>query len=146
MMATCPHCGAAGSDPCTTPSGKPASSTHKARTSVTRTPRQLEAAIAAATASATWLTGFDAAAIDVAMTIARKIDDQVWTAEHVAVGTLFEDAALGRLEGGIVYDIQTLHSVLTSLGLTPKGRADLRLEDHDDHDELGQILEIYADA
>lgn len=144
-MSDCPHCGARGDDPCTTPSGKVAAATHKARTVVTRTPRQLESAIRSACDRATWLTVADAPTIDVAMILGRKIDDQVWTAEHVAVGTLFQDAALGKLEGGIVYDIQTLQTVLTSLGLTPKGRADLRLDQHDnDSDELGEILELYG--
>jgi len=140
----CPRCNASGNDRCRTASGKVATSPHVVRSQVVRTPRQLEAAIIAATDTAFWLTSIDTPAIDVALIVARKIDDQIWTAEHIAVGSLFEDAALGRLEGGIVYDVQTLQTVLTALGLTPKGRAELRLPEHDDDDELTPILALYG--
>ena len=145
MKVLCPKCNATGDDPCRTASGKVATSPHVYRYATVRTPRHLEQAIVAATAQAYWLTAIDRQAIDVALVVASKIDDQIWTAEHVALGSLFEDAALGRLEGGIVYDVQTLATILTALGLTPKGRTELRLPEHDTDDELATILELYGD-
>ena len=143
-MRICPTCNASGDDPCRTISGRVATSEHVPRSQVLRTPRHLEAGIIARAEAATWLTWFDQPSIDTALIIARKIDEQIWTAEHVAVGSLFEDAALGRLEGTIVYDVQTLHTILTSLGLNAKGRAELRLPDHDDDDDIDQALALYA--
>ena len=147
MTAVCTRCNASGDDPCRTITGKVATSEHVGRSRVVRSPRHLEAAIVKSADDAYWLTPIDTPTIDLALIIGRKIDDQIWTAEHVAVGTLFEDAALGRLEGTIVYDVQTLHTVLTSLGLNAKGRTELRLPDHGNEadDEVVKIIALYGD-
>lgn len=144
-MQPCSKCGATGTSPCVTASGKPATSWHKARTQVTRSPRHLENTVATAAASAEWITDADQPKVDLALTLARKLDDRIWHAEHVAADRLFPDAPLGELEGGITYDAEVLGRMLDSLGLSPKGRRDLNLpENADDDDDLARILELAA--
>lgn len=142
-MRICPRCQASGDEPCRTAGGNVATSTHVDRLRVVRVPGALELALVESVDRAYWLTPLYAPTIDAAQLIARKIDDAVWIAELKATGTLFDDHALGNLEGGIVYDVQTLHTLLTSLGLNPKGRAELKLDDQDESDDLAAVLELY---
>jgi hypothetical protein len=140
----CPRCGARADSPCVTASGKLARIPHAPRMAVVRTPGALEDTLRASVEEAYWLTPLYGPTIDAALIIARKVDDQVWAAETKTAGTLFDGHALGDLEGGIVYDLQTLLTLLTALGLTPRGRAELNLPDQDGADDLASILEIYG--
>jgi len=142
-MITCPRCGASGDDPCRTAGGKLATSEHVGRSQVVRTPRALEAAVREAVAGAYWLQAVDRPAVDLAATLARKIDERIWAAEHVAVGSLFDDAALGGLDGGLIYDAQTFHTILGSLGLTPKGRTELAITERETDDKFDNIVALY---
>ena len=106
-----------------------------------RSPRKREKSIAVAARDAWWLTPADVPTVEIAKAIARKIDDSIYQAE--AAGGLFPTAPLAGQYDAMAYDVQVLIQILNALGLTPRGRNDLGLDEPDtENDELAEILNL----
>jgi altronate dehydratase len=106
-----------------------------------RSPRRREKSIAVAAREAFWILPADQPAVEIAKALARKIDEGIYAAENT--GGLFPTAPLAGQYDGLAYDAQVLIQFLHSLGLTPRGRNDLGVEEPDtEHDELAEILNL----
>ena len=106
-----------------------------------RAPRKREKTIAEAAREAWWLKDTDQPTVEAAKAVARKIDDSIFAAENA--GGLFKSAPLAGQYDGMAYDAQVLIQLLNALGLSPKGRADLGIENLDEvHDELADIIAL----
>jgi hypothetical protein len=121
-----------------------ASGWHKARTAITRTPRHLEEAFERSRASASWLTPADELTCELVRDLLRAIDDIIFAAERT--DTLFPGDQASPLadEGGkISYPASNVIQLLDRLGLTPQGRANLKVERVDDDDALVELEDAY---
>ena len=133
-MNTCPTCQASGPEPCRTLSGRLATSPHRHRPTEAP-PVTLTEAYRISIDAAHWLTDADRLAVEALRDLAEKIDAQRGL-------QLF--AAGPTADGSAGYLVSTLYQSCDALGLTPRGRRHLEIQDDDSaSDALHAVLDEY---
>lgn len=138
----CATCGAVGSEPCRTASGKAAREWHRPRVAGDRPVGPLEAACVRSLTAAEWLTPADEMARTLALRMCRSLDGAVSGSDQPILIAPVEGETSSRDAGKLYYGAQTIMQLLDRLGLTPAGRQALGIIDgNDDDDELSKAIE-----
>lgn len=145
VLGRCPRCGAAGVEPCRTAGGNVAAKPHVDRGHAPDM-GPIETSLASSLELAHWLSDVDDAKVATAIELASEMDRMIVRRRAVDAGRLFN--AGGREDqkdaGQFVFVASELGRQLDSLGLSPKGRKELGLDDaSEDDDPIAEAIKLH---